>query len=980
MTRSFVNLHVHSAYSLLDGVAMPHQLVEAAKQQGQTAIAITDHANLYGAVQFYKTATSAGIKPIIGVEMYLVDDATQRDRSNMHIVLLVENEQGYQNLNHIMTIANTDGFYYVPRTDWRTLEQYHDGLIVTSACMRGVLSSAVLHDVMALAMERAQRLADIFGPDRFYIELMYHGIPGEDKIIAGLLDIHKQTGIPLVVTNDVHYIAPDDAQIRNILIDIHTKGSMKPETWPLHMRTREELEQVMQPFGVPQSAFDNTLKIADMCNYKMQLGINHMPAVPDAATVLEQLVNTGLKMRYGTNVPPDVLQRAEYELSIIHRMGFDGYFLIVQDYVNWAKQNGIAVGPGRGSAVGSVVSYALGITDIEPMQYNLLFERFLNPERVSMPDIDVDFGEGRNDVIQYISKKYGEDRVAQVMTVYYYGGRSAFRDVARVMGLPTAEVDAIANTIPDDAQLSDLDTSNMSEQIREALRIAAHIQGLPRHVSVHAGGVVIADKPLYHYVALERNTSDTIALDVVTQQDKWGIEDLGLLKMDLLGLKNLDVIEKCKQLIRQRYGIEPQIDINDPVIYSLLREGKVSGLFQVEGSGFREFLMHLQPTQFSDVFASLALFRPGTLDSGGAEAFIRRKHGLEPVDYYGVPELEPVLRETYGVIVYQEQIMQIASIIAGYSLGEADLLRRAIGKKKREIIEQQHADFVRRAVSRGYSTEVAERIYNVIEKFADYGFNKSHAVAYAAITMTTAWLKYYYTKEYYEDLLQVFNDVPDKVNEYLTELQRDGYTWTTPDINKSELNWHWDGEQFVQGLLSIKHMRVDVAQRIIDERNAHGPYTSLANLINRVRPDRGSLTGLQRSGALCSIGTERFDSELPSAVNRILDAVYLNVVKTPTIDIWDIPDAFILQRIQRVNGQSIFTVIDSKGQTYDVIIDDKTQLQDILASSRQLYDNALSSDVDSVLSGRTSAVLLDTIVLHGKLQPIGVSLFKLELT
>jgi len=571
---SFVHLHVHTGYSMLDGSAKPEKLVARARELGMPDLAITDHGNLYGEVDFYKACVSQGIKPIIGVEAYFVHDANQKtQRDNMHLILLAKNATGYYNLNRLMTRANLEGFYYTPRIDWAMLEQHHDGLIATSACIYGLLSRSILQDNIDEAVEYAMCMQDIFGKGNYYLELMYHGIEQEARVIKGILEIHKRTGIPLVATNDVHYSNKEDCKIRNVLCYIRTNNSKIVDDGTLHLCTLQEMYEALP--GIPQVAFDNTLAIADMVDFKMQFGTNHMPFVLDADARLEQAVWDGIRQRYGDTPSQTVIDRVNYELSVINKMGFASYFLIVQDYVQWAKSHNIPVGYGRGSAVGSIVAYALGITDVEPLQYNLLFERFLNPSRVSMPDIDVDFGEGRNDVIRYIQDKYGHENTAQVLTIYYYGGKSAFRDVARIMNIPVAEVEAIQ--LPDSLAGVDIDSVASNQKIREALTIANKIEGLPRHTSVHAGGVVIADKPLYNYVALERNTSDTIALDIVTQQDKSGIESLGLLKMDLLGLKNLDVVQKCKELIRRNYNIEPQIDINDPAIYSLLREGKVAG-------------------------------------------------------------------------------------------------------------------------------------------------------------------------------------------------------------------------------------------------------------------------------------------------------------------------------------------------------------------------------------------------------------------
>jgi len=859
------HLHVHSYYSLLDGVCSPQQLVDAAVEQGMNALALTDHGYMYGIVPFIQYAQSKRIKPIVGVEAYFTPNIEDKERTTSHILLLAQNEEGYKNLCHMLTVASTDNFYYTPRISWKELEQYNEGIIASTACQHGILSRSILAKNIEQAYNDAEHLKNIFG-DRLYVEIMYHNLPEEKLLLPHLMEISKKYNIPLVATQDVHYIHKEQKNVRNTLIRIRTQGSMQDAVGDISFLSEQEMKNILYevlPASIVDEAITNTDIIVQRIQYKPSF-IYHVPHIENAEALLEKLAYEGAQQRYGILLSDTVKDRLNYELSIIKNMGFAGYFLIVQDYVQYAKEHDIAVGPGRGSAAGSIVAYCLGITDIDPFKYGTLFERFLNPERISMPDIDVDFGEGRDAVFQYLQEKYGADNVAQIMAVGTMGRKSALRNVMRAENIAPTTINIVSSVIDDTVPLTEQvdKVANAVPQIqKEKLAVimyqAEQLVDIPDHVSVHAAGVVISDKPLWNYLPCQRNDSSNVALKVVTQADKDSVEALGLLKMDLLGLKNLDVIKETKKLVKEKTGKDVVVDIDDPAIYKLLQDGDTAGLFQVEGDAFTSYLRRLHPTCFSDVYAALALFRPGTLDSGGAESYIKRKHGKEAVNYFGIPQLEPILKETYGIIVYQEQIMHIAQEVAGYTLGEADMLRRAIGKKHAEELQKNHDTFIRKAQEKGYTKEKAEEIFNIIEKFANYGFNKSHAVAYAHITMETAYLKYYYPEQFFLALLRTFNDKPEKIRTYLRNLEQHGYKWCIPDINVSDMNWTVANDgTFYMGLLSCKGIRENTAQAIIEERKLHGTYKSLNELKKRVNLDKNTLNALTTAGALQSIGVE----------------------------------------------------------------------------------------------------------------------------
>jgi len=881
--KDFVHLHVHSAYSLLDGASRISDIVGTAAEFGMPAVALTDHGVLYGAVEFVKAAAAAGIKPIVGVEAYVTDDVSVRnkDAKYWHLILLAATDEGYRNINYLVSRAFKEGFYYRPRIQKSWFEGHTSGIIALSACVMGEVQQKLLRGGLSEAESAALWYKDVF-PDGFYLEIMYHGMREEEQIIEGFKVLSEKLDIPLVATNDTHYTSPDDWQVQQILMAIaSSKGraddfGVFSQYHEFYIKSPQEMWDIFDgKFGIPQALL-NTLEIAEKINFSIPLGNYHMPRFPLPAgfetefEFLRHLVYTGLKEKYGDNPPAEVVDRLEKELGIIHDMGFDGYFLIVQEYVNWAKDRGIMVGPGRGSAVGSLVAYLLGITDIDPLRYGLLFERFLNPERRSMPDIDVDFdAERRDEVIRHVVEFYGEDKVAQIITFGTMASKAAVRDVGRVKGYPRQLVDKVSKAIPQgmsiDRALSESSALkilyNEDPRVRELVDTAKRIEGLPRHSSTHAAGVVIADAELFKYVPLQYDESSVTGY--ITQYAKDEVEEVGLLKMDFLGLRNLTIIQDALKLIRDYRGEEVSLEEltrnpNDPEVYRLLSSGEVLGVFQVESEGFREFLKRLKPQRFEDIIAALSLYRPGTLASGGAEMYIRRKHGLEEPDYYH-EDLKEILEETYGVIVYQEQIMQIASKMAGFTLGEADILRRAIGKKKLKLMQKMKDKFIAGGVRKGYTQELMEKIWNVILKFAEYGFNKSHSTAYAMITYWTGWLKVHYPREYMAAVLTSVAENSDKLVRYILATRRMGIEVLPPDINESEIKrFVPSGENFIRAsLVIIKGVGAKELEKLIEERESGGPFKSFEDFLSRARKvgiRQNTIELLIKGGALDRFG------------------------------------------------------------------------------------------------------------------------------
>lgn len=881
MDKPFVHLHNHTEFSLLDGASRTDRLVARAKEMGMPAVAITDHGTMCGVVDFYKNAVKAGIKPIIGCEVYVAprsrhEKSTVEGEAYYHLVLLAENDTGYRNLMELVSRANTEGFYYKPRVDRELLREYHEGLIALSACLAGEIPALLLRGDAPGAEALAREYAAIFGPGNYFIELQDHGLAEQKQVNPLLAALAAKLGIGLVATNDIHYIDRQDAESHDVLLCIQTGktvddvGRMRFQTNEFYLKSGEEMAAL---FAAYPEALDNTVRIAARCNVSLEFGKLFLPEfpIPDGLTAdayLRRLCLEKLPVRY-----PDAGQtetdRLEYELSIIHQMGFDSYFLIVWDFVNYARREGIAVGPGRGSAAGSIVSYLLGITNIDPLKYGLLFERFLNPERVTMPDIDIDFCYvRRSKIIEYVVKRYGADRVAQIVTFGTMAARAAIRDVGRALNMTYGDVDRIAKLVPGELGItlhralevsSELKTIYQSDpEVKKLLDLAISVEGLPRHASTHAAGVVIAKEPLTHYVPLQNSTEGF----VTTQYDKDRIEEIGLLKMDLLGLRTLTVISDALVLIKQNRGIDVDIDaipLADPKTCAMLAAGDTAGVFQVESSGMTNLVKELKPERFEDLIPLVALYRPGPLGSGMVTDFINGRHGRKKVTYLH-PLLEPILEDTFGVILYQEQVMQIASVLAGFTLGQADLLRRAMGKKKPEIVAAQRDNFMKGAADRRISPKLAEEIFNLIAHFADYGFNKSHSAAYAVVVYQTAWLKANYPQEYMAALLTSVMGANDKVGFYIEECRRMGLAVLPPDINASDAGFTVDGTAIRFGLAGVKNVGDNAIAGIVAGRKDGGRYTSIVDFCSRIDMrvvNKRMLESLIKCGAFDSLGWKR---------------------------------------------------------------------------------------------------------------------------
>lgn len=876
----FVHLHVHSQYSLLDGAAPIDRLVKEAVAAGQRALALTDHGVMYGALKFYQAANEAGIKPIIGCEVYVAkrsrhDRQPKVDDDPYHLVLLAENETGYRNLMKLVSLSHVEGFYYRPRVDRELLRSHSEGLIALSACLSGEIPHHLQAGNTAAAEKSAEWYRETFGPERFFLELQDQGISGQRRINKALVEMAGKIGVGIVATNDLHYIKREEAMVQDVLLCIQTgknlndRDRLRFPTDQFYFRTGEEMAGL---FSEAPEAIKNTLAIAERCNLRLEFGKYHLPEyqVPppyDAFTYLEFLCHKGLKERYA-EVTPEVEERLAYELSVIKKTGFAGYFLIVSDFVRYAKSRGIMVGPGRGSGAGSLVGYLLGITELDPLKFQLLFERFLNPERVSMPDFDIDFCfERRGEVIEYVKEKYGRDHVAQIITFGTMAAKGAVRDVGRVLGLPYSEVDKIAKLIPqapgvtlEEALRSSPELNRLiaeDEQVKNLFTIARALEGFPRHASTHAAGVVISAEPLTNYVPLARAAEG----EYTTQFPMEDLEAIGLLKMDFLGLRTLTVLQNTIELIKEATGREirlAEIPEEDGPTLSLLRSGQTQGLFQLESGGMRRLLMQLSPESFQDLIPLVALYRPGPLGSGMTEEFIRRRHGEREITYLH-PSLAEILKSTYGIILYQEQVMEICSKLGGFTLGEADLVRRAMGKKKPEVLAAMRRKFVEGAAAGGISGQVAEEIFNLMEHFAGYGFNKSHSAAYALVAYWTAYFKANYPQAFMAALLTSVMGNSDKVGLYIEDCRRMGIPIYPPDVNYSRERFTVEGEGIRFGLMAIKNLGAGAIQSILEERK-NGPFTSLYDFCRRV--DTGLLNkrvveSLIRAGALSSTGRSR---------------------------------------------------------------------------------------------------------------------------
>lgn len=876
----FVHLHVHTNYSLLDGACEIDKLARRLSELGMKSCAITDHGVMYGVIDFYKTMHSYGIKPIIGSEVYVAertmhDKEPGVDEEQYHLVLLAKDNQGYKNLMKLVSLGFTEGFYYKPRVDMSVIAKYSEGLIALSACLAGKIPSLLLKGNYEGAKSTALQFKSIFGDDNFFIEVQDHGLLDQRKIINDLISLSQETGIPLVATNDVHYIQKDDALAQDVLLCIQTgktlddENRMRFESSEFYLKSSDEMASL---FSYIPEAIENTVKIAERCNVTLDFGTIHLPSfqVPDGYTqdeYLEQLCYKGARERF-PEITSEIKERLDYELDTIKKMGYSSYFLIVWDFINYARQKGIMVGPGRGSAAGSLVAYCLYITNIDPLKYNLLFERFLNPERISMPDIDVDFCyERRQEVIDYVVQKYGQDRVAQIVTFGTMAARAAIRDVGRVMGYPYAEVDKIAKMVPAELGITIENALSLNpelkklydenERVKRLIDIAKALEGFPRHASTHAAGVVISKDPIVEHVPLHKLGDSNIT----TQYTMTALEELGLLKMDFLGLRTLTVIRDAINIIRRTKNKDINLDklpLNDKKVYEMLSQGNTAGVFQLESSGMRNLLTELKPETFQDVVAIIGLYRPGPLGSGAADDFIKSKNGLKPIKYLH-PKLEPILSETYGIILYQEQAMKIAQELAGFSLAQADILRKAMGKKKQDVMAAQRESFINGCIKNGIDKITAGKIFDEISYFAGYGFNKAHTAAYAVIAYQTAYLKAHFPVEYMAALLTSVMDNTDKVAYYINECRHMGIEVLPPDINESYEAFTVVSDKIRFGLTAVKNVGQNVAKAIIQARKEKGRFTSLADFIEKVSGEvnKKALESLIKSGAFTSLGAKR---------------------------------------------------------------------------------------------------------------------------
>lgn len=876
----FVHLHTHTEYSLFDGISRIPDLVAHVKEMGQTAIAITDHGSMYGAVYLYNECKKQGIKPIIGCEIYI----TQNSRFQVppgreklyHLILLAENNEGYHNLVKICSRAWTEGFHNKPRADHDLLRKYHKGLIALSACVGGELPQAILSGDMDKAHEVIKFYIDTFGRDNYFIELQNHRLPEEARVRPVLADLAKEYGIGLVATNDFHYVRKEDAASQEIKLCISTGKTLDdPEHFhfandEFYCKSGEEMRSIL---GGYEGAIENTARIAERCNVTFTFGEHKLPAfdVPEgetAKTYLRKLCEKAIPERYGQKTP-EVMNRLNYELGIIDRMGFSDYFLIVMDFIHFAKTHGIPIGPGRGSAAGSIVSYLLHITELDPLEFDLLFERFLNPERVSMPDIDTDLCyRGRGRVIEYLAHKYGEDHVAQIITFSTLAARAVIRDVGRVMNLPLRDVDKIAKMIPQGPGVTLEKTLESSHEFKSAYETnptvhtlidhCLKLEGLSRQAGTHAAGVVICSAPVDDFVPIQLTQENFIQ----TQYEKDQVEKLGLLKMDLLGLRNLTVIQDTVDMIKENRGIDldvRKIPYKDKATSEMLCQGDTIGVFQSESSGYTNLLMQLAPDAFQDLIPMVALYRPGPLGSGMAEDFIKRKHGKIPVEYPH-PMLEPVLKETYGVILYQEQVMRIASVMGGFSLGQADLLRRAMGHKESDVLLAQRQAFLEGAEKQGVSSEVANHVFDLMVHFAGYGFNKSHSVCYAWIAWQTAYLKAHFRPEFMAAMMTCYNGDRGKVSRYIANSRKHGVKLVAPNVNRSRASFAASGNTILFGLSGIQHLGDAAVESIIEAREKEGPFTSLSDFLERVdgrTVNARACESLIKCGALDDLGANR---------------------------------------------------------------------------------------------------------------------------
>ena len=886
---AFTHLHVHTEYSLLDGSSKISELLPRAKELGMDSLAITDHGVMYGVIDFYKKAKEVGVKPILGCEIYVAPgsrfdrEQSRGDDRYYHLVLLAENNQGYKNLMKIVTRGFTEGYYYKPRVDYEILERYHEGIIALSACLAGEIPNKILKEDYEGARAAARRMNELFGQGNFFLELQDHGLRQQTQVNSVIMRMSKELDIPLVVTNDVHYIKEEDAVPHDILLCIQTgklvtdQDRMRYEGGQFFLKSEEEMQKV---FPYAKEALENTHKIAERCNVEIVFGEQKVPKfdVPegyDAFSYLKELCEKGLVKRYGDPPPEDLKERLAYELDTIKNMGYVDYFLIVWDFIRFAKSQDIAVGPGRGSAAGSIVAYCLEITNIDPIRYQLIFERFLNPERVSMPDIDIDFCyERRQEVIDYVYEKYGKDKVVQIITFGTMAARMAVRDVGRVMNIPYAQVDKVAKMIPMELGITIEKALKHNPELRQAyeadevtknlIDMSMRLEGLPRHTSIHAAGVVIGSEPLDEFVPLSRGADNVIT----TQFTMTTIEELGLLKMDFLGLRTLTVIQDAVRMVEKKTG-QPldinAIDYDDPEVYEMIGQAKTDGVFQLESAGMKSFMRELKPGNLEDIIAGISLYRPGPMDF--IPKYIKGKNNKDSIRY-SCPELEEILEPTYGCIVYQEQVMQIVMKLAGYTLGRSDLVRRAMSKKKADVMAKERANFVygneeegvEGCIRRGIPEDVANHVFDEMIDFAKYAFNISHAAAYAVVAYQTAWLRCHYPLEFMAALLTSVITNPKKITEYINTCRSMGIGILQPDINEGESGFSVSGNAIRYGLSAIKSLGKNVIDVMIEEREAHGKYRNLKDFMERLTSkeiNKRTIENLIKAGALDSLGATR---------------------------------------------------------------------------------------------------------------------------
>lgn len=938
---AFTHLHVHTEYSLLDGSNKIKEYVKRVKELGMDSAAITDHGVMYGVIDFYKACKAEGINPILGCEVYVAPNSrfdkelTGGEDRYYHLVLLAENNKGYENLMKIVSRGFTEGYYYKPRVDMELLQEYHEGIIALSACLAGEVQRYIQKGLVDEAKKAALKYQNCFGKGNYFLELQDHGLPEQKLVNTTLLQMSRELDIPMVVTNDVHYTYADDVKPHDILLCLQTgkklsdEDRMRYEGGQYYVKSEEEMKGL---FPYAWEAVENTQRIADRCHVEIEFGVTKLPKfdVPEGYnswTYLNKLCYDGLKERYGDENAPagetgqTLKERLDYELNVIQTMGYVDYFLIVWDFINYAKQNGIMVGPGRGSAAGSIVSYCLKITNIDPIRYNLLFERFLNPERVSMPDIDIDFCfERRQEVIDYVGRKYGQEKVVQIVTFGTLAAKGVIRDVGRVMDLPYAYVDSLAKMIPNELNITIDKALQMNpdmrklyetdEQVKELIDMSRRLEGLPRHTSMHAAGVVICSRPAEDLVPLSRGADGSIT----TQFTMTTIEELGLLKMDFLGLRTLTVLRDAVKLVKQSTGKEinlDQIDFDDKKVLASIGTGKTDGVFQLESAGMKNFMKELKPQNLEDIIAGISLYRPGPMDF--IPKYIKGKSNFGTVTYL-CPQLEPILAPTYGCIVYQEQVMQIVRDLGGYTLGRSDLVRRAMSKKKQAVMEKERANFVYGnpeegvpgCVANGIPENVASKIYDEMMDFAKYAFNKSHAACYAVVSYQTAYLKYYYPVEFMAALMTSVIDNPGKVAEYIMVCRSMGITILPPDINQGESGFSVNGNSIRYALTAIKSVGRPVIDAVVNERKERGAYTNLQDFITRMADkdiNKKAIENFIKAGAFDSLGGTR--KQFMSAYVQIMDHI-------------------VHDRKNNMAGQiSLFDIVDeSEKSSYDVRLPD----------------------------------------------------------